>query len=179
MEMAEKVRRTSFQQVSSGKTNRCGWFFRWVAYISKDSRKSGGQNRQKQRQDLPRSASHPIRPPLGKRTCPKDVLQSEVDNLFLADWQAGGQGGEKRTEERAKSRRFLAVGCSGSNGGNGRLSHNKCCVFQRNCDFFTGTDRICKGEKWGLRVKKQLTSTLYSAMMIPFKQQKSTRERSR
>lgn len=136
VEMAEKVRRTSFQQVSSGKTNRCGWFFRWVVYISKDSRKSGGQNRQKQRQDLPRSASHPIRPPLGKRTCPKDVLQSEVDNLFLADWQAGGQGGEKRTEERAKSRRFLAVGCSGSNGGNGRLSHNKCCGFQRNCDFF-------------------------------------------
>ena len=165
MEMAEKVRRTSFQQVSSGKTNRCGWFFRWVVYISKDSRKSGGQNRQKQRQDLPRSASHPIRPPLGKRTCPKDVLQSEVDNLFLADWQAGGQGGGKRTEERmAATEGFPTINVA---------------VSREIAIFFTGTDRICKGEKWGLRVKKQLTSTLYSAMMIPFKQQKSTRERSR
>ena len=136
VEMAEKVRRTSFQQVSSGKTDRRGWVFRWVAYISKDSRKLDGQNRQKQRQDPLRSASHPIRPPLGKRTGPKDVLQSEVDNLFLAVWQAGGQGGEKRTAERAKSRRFLAVGCSGSNGGNGRVSHNKCCGFQRNCEIF-------------------------------------------
>lgn len=45
--------------------------------------------------------------------------------------------------------------------------------------FLQELTEFARGKSKGLRVKKQLTSTLYGAMMIPFKQQKSTRERSR
>ena len=136
VEMAERGRRTSFQQGFSGKTDRFGWVFRWVAYILMYPRESGGQNRQKIRRipllPCPTLPSSPFgKEPAQEMSC--KVRLTTCVRPFVGRRDAVGREG---AGERAKCRPFLAVGYLGATGLNGRLSHRKCCGFQRNREFF-------------------------------------------
>lgn len=136
VEMAERGRRTSFQQGFSGKTDRFGWVFRWVAYILMYPRESGGQNRQKIRRipllpcpTLPSS-------PFGKEPAQEMSCKVRLTTCVRPFVRRRDAVGRENAGERAKCRPFLAVGYLRATGLNGRLSHNKCCGFQRNRDFF-------------------------------------------
>ena len=176
MEMAEKGGRTGFQQGFSGKTDRSGGVFRWVAYILMCPRESGGQNRQKNERISPVPRGKPPGCPVGKEparntsckvrltTCARPFAK-QADGT---EWEGRGKG--------AKSCPFPAAGCPGTPHPNGRLSHSKCCGFRRNCEFFHKNRPDLLGGKIGASCKKSLTSTLYGAMMIPFKN-KDSREK--
>ena len=136
VEIAERGKRTSFQQSFFGKTNRFGWAFRWVAYILMYPRESGGQNRQKNEPIFPFPPVNPPGCPGGKEPARNKSCKVRLTTCVRPFSRQVNEAGRESAGERVKCCPFLAAGCLGSTGHSGRLSHNKCCGFRINRDFF-------------------------------------------
>ena len=146
MEMAEKGGRTGFQQGFSGKTDRSGGVFRWVAYILMCPRESGGQNRQKNERISPVPRGKPPGCPVGKEparntsckvrltTCARPFAK-QADGT---EWEGRGEG--------AKSCPFPAAGCQGRPIRTEGFPTVNVAVSGEIANFFTRTDPICWGK---------------------------------
>lgn len=173
VEMAERGRRTSFQQGFSGKTNRFGWVFRWVAYILMYPRESGGQNRQKNGRISPFPPVNAPGRPVGKEPARNASCKVRLTTCVRQlEGPFGGRDGE-RGDREGKNLCFSVLPPPRTPHPNGSLSHSKCCGFRRNCEFFHKNRPDLLGEKVGASCKKTLTSILYGAMMIPIKSRNS------